>query len=304
MTANVATGGGGGIYRVTLSTPGITLESSIVSGNSGGSPDIYSGGIAVTANFSAVGSNAGFTSFTGTGNLPFGANLKLGPLADNGGPTQTHALLPGSAALNVGNNALVSTSDQRGLPRAVGTTDIGAFELQPAAKVANVVVGDGAIQRSMVTQIKVTFDSTVVFTGNPVAAFALSRSKDSATVNLAASVSGNDVALTITGGAVNGKSLSDGLYTLKVLASQIGADGFDGDGNGIAGDDFALVGLPVNGLFRLFGDADGDGTVAANDFIQFRLALGGSSPIFDFDNDISVSAGDFIQFRLRFGSSI
>ncbi len=303
ITGNAADFGGGIILQ---SGPAISLESSIVSGNSGGSaPDIFSA-IAVTANFSAVGSNAGFTSLTGTGNLPFGTDLKLGPLAYNGGPTQTHALLPGSAALNVGNNAGASTSDQRGLPRVVGTTDIGAFELQPAAKVANVVVGDGTVQRSMVTQIKVTFDSTVVFTGNPAAAFALSRSNDSAAVNLAAVVSGNDVTLTFTGGAVDGKSLSDGLYTLIVLANQIGADGFDGDGNGTGGDDYILVASSSASprLFRLFGDITGDGTVAANDFIQFRLALGGTNHIFDFDNDGAVAASDFIQFRLRFGGSI
>ena len=67
----------------------------------------------------------------------------------------------------------------------------------------------------------------------------------------------------------------------------------------------ALIGDPAtNKLYRLFGDSNGDGTVAASDFIQFRLALGGSSSIFDFDFDGSVSASDFIQFRLRFGGSI
>ncbi len=45
-------------------------------------------------------------------------------------------------------------------------------------------------------------------------------------------------------------------------------------------------------------------TVAAGDFIQFRLAFGSSSSIFDFDNDGPVAANDFIQFRLRFGGSI
>ena len=52
------------------------------------------------------------------------------------------------------------------------------------------------------------------------------------------------------------------------------------------------------------GDSDGDGSVAANDFIEFRLSLGGSGTIFDFDNDGAVAASDFIQFRLRFGGSI
>lgn len=64
----------------------------------------------------------------------------LGPLTDNGGPTPTHALLPGSAAIDRG-SAFGSVVDQRGLKRPVdlGTvsnaeggdgSDIGAFEVQ------------------------------------------------------------------------------------------------------------------------------------------------------------------------------
>ena len=57
----------------------------------------------------------------------------LGPLADNGGPTLTHALMTDSPAINAGSNALVpagATTDQRGLPRFVGVVDIGAYEVQ------------------------------------------------------------------------------------------------------------------------------------------------------------------------------
>jgi len=55
---------------------------------------------------------------------------RIGPLADNGGPTETHALLTGSPAID----AVVGTCpppsvDQRGMPRT-GTCDIGAFEVQ------------------------------------------------------------------------------------------------------------------------------------------------------------------------------
>jgi hypothetical protein len=57
---------------------------------------------------------------------------KLGPLENNGGPTQTMALLPGSPALDAGDNAYSpGATDQRGLPRIVnGTIDIGAYEAQ------------------------------------------------------------------------------------------------------------------------------------------------------------------------------
>src|SRR5262249_34310098 len=60
---------------------------------------------------------------------------RLGPLADNGGPTLTHALLPGSPAIDAGNNAYATDFDQRGpgFPRIVnGLIDIGAFEFQGA----------------------------------------------------------------------------------------------------------------------------------------------------------------------------
>lgn len=56
-------------------------------------------------------------------------DAKLAPLADNGGPTQTQALLPDSPAINAGNNADAPATDQRGFARIVGgIIDIGAFE--------------------------------------------------------------------------------------------------------------------------------------------------------------------------------
>ena len=58
----------------------------------------------------------------------------LGPLQNNGGPTQTQALLPGSPAINAGNPAgcrdalgALLLADQRGFPR-LGRCDIGAYE--------------------------------------------------------------------------------------------------------------------------------------------------------------------------------
>jgi hypothetical protein len=54
----------------------------------------------------------------------------LGPLAENGGPTATHAVLRGSPALDTGDDTLTDT-DQRGRPRLSGAhADIGPFEFQ------------------------------------------------------------------------------------------------------------------------------------------------------------------------------
>lgn len=53
----------------------------------------------------------------------------LGPLRDNGGPTQTQELLPGSPAINGGGQWQVLDTDQRGNQRTNGDPrDIGAFE--------------------------------------------------------------------------------------------------------------------------------------------------------------------------------
>lgn len=57
----------------------------------------------------------------------------LAPLADNGGGTLMHALLPGSPAINAGNNLAGLTYDQRGdgFDRVIGpSADIGAYEEQ------------------------------------------------------------------------------------------------------------------------------------------------------------------------------
>ena len=60
-----------------------------------------------------------------------GANAQLGPLADNGGPTLTHALLPGSPAIDGGDDAACSATDQRGITRPQGThCDIGSYEAE------------------------------------------------------------------------------------------------------------------------------------------------------------------------------
>ncbi|MFC1464965.1 MAG: choice-of-anchor Q domain-containing protein [Candidatus Brachytrichaceae bacterium NZ_4S206] len=67
--------------------------------------------------------------FTATGDLN-NVNPLLGPLQNNGGPTPTHALLPGSPAVNAGTNAGCPSTDQRGVSRPQGPScDIGAVEM-------------------------------------------------------------------------------------------------------------------------------------------------------------------------------
>jgi hypothetical protein len=70
--------------------------------------------------------------FTAPGDIT--GDALLGALADNGGETDTRALLTGSPAIDHADSATCAATDQRDLPRpALGGCDIGAFELQPAA---------------------------------------------------------------------------------------------------------------------------------------------------------------------------
>jgi hypothetical protein len=59
-----------------------------------------------------------------------GSDPMLGPLANNGGATQSHALLPDWPVIYKGTNGGCPATDQRGVTRPQGgTCDIGAFEI-------------------------------------------------------------------------------------------------------------------------------------------------------------------------------
>lgn len=128
---------GGGIYEYagggSSAPPSITLVSSIVAKNSTGgiADDIYLRG-AYTLTVS--GSNDLVMAAMPNITLPAGtlsADPTLAPLANNGGPTMTMGLYPGSPALDAGSNPNAYPFDQRGtgFPRVVGAApDIGAFE--------------------------------------------------------------------------------------------------------------------------------------------------------------------------------
>jgi hypothetical protein len=58
-------------------------------------------------------------------------DAQIGALADNGGPTQTHALLSGSLAIDAADPVASPPTDQRGVSRPQGSgPDIGAYEAE------------------------------------------------------------------------------------------------------------------------------------------------------------------------------
>lgn len=132
---------GGGISNANPAAQVLTLTNALVAGNSGDglSPD-YVGTVSVNSGHNLIGiadSSSGFDSADNLlGSTANPVNPHLGPLQNNGGPTPTLALLPGSRAINAGDNSALSLTgafDQRGRDfarMAIGTIDIGAFEVQ------------------------------------------------------------------------------------------------------------------------------------------------------------------------------
>ena len=138
-------GAGGGLYNDDGEA---TLNNTILAGNTaGGATDLVNsnGGI-VSGDYDVVGT--GDTAGLGGNTQKNVTDLKLAPLGDYGGPTPTMALMPGSPALDHGNNNLASaaglTTDQRGYARvANGTVDVGAFEYQGSSTITVNSTADG-----------------------------------------------------------------------------------------------------------------------------------------------------------------
>ncbi len=125
ISGNESACGGDGVF-IDGAKP-VFLRNTIVAGNSSG--DIS--GTLASSGYNLVADSADASGFAPTDILD--VDPLLGPLADNGGPTLTMALLPSSPAIDAGDNADAPEWDQRGpgFPRIVnGTIDIGAFEVQ------------------------------------------------------------------------------------------------------------------------------------------------------------------------------
>ena len=102
--------------------------------------------------------------------------------------------------------------------------------------------------------------------------------------------------------------MKDGVYELTIFEPVGGFLGkFDGNCDGVGGDNYTLTGHSTNDLFRLFGDGNGDGRVDSTDFTMFRVCFGvsgygpGYNLAFDYDGDGNINSADFAEFRLRFG---
>jgi hypothetical protein len=225
----------------------------------------------------------------GTNSLPGGQYLAVGDFDHNGTPD----LIVAQASFYVGK--LLNNTAPAAAPHVTSTQ-----------------VNDGNAQRSRVTSLRVTFDTQVTFSGNDTTgAFTLTRNGGGAvSFSASASVVGGVTVVTLsnfTGSETDGfGSLNDGRFTLTALASHITANGQPLGGG--TGTNYTFT--DAQGLFRMFGDYNGDANVNGLDLGFFRGAFGTASgdpnyiAFFDFNGDGAINGFDFGQFKLRFGTSL
>jgi CSLREA domain-containing protein len=217
----------------------VTVTNTLLSSNSNlnlrltGTGTITSGGHNLIDDATA----AAFTAADPTNVIIPAGTARIAPLANNGGPTQTHALLAGSPALDAGDNAAVANppfsgvapfNDQRGagFPRIVDgpdadttdTVDIGAFE----ALVSVEDIPDKATNEdtqlqfifnvggaASITSVTATSANTTLVPNAPVnIAVTGSGSTRTLTINPAANEFGTSV-ITVTVNGTNGQSMTD-----------------------------------------------------------------------------------------------
>ena len=246
-------GGGIAAYGGTLN-----VSNTICAGNTSPSgPDVFIAASPFTPQVTSLGNNligktdgsSGWIGTDLTGSIASPINPLLDPngLQNNGGPTQTVALLPGSPAINAGNNALAVdqnnqplTTDQRGagFPRispSNGTVDIGAFEFQC---INNPVVtnnndaGPGSLRQAVLTACP---GSTITFSG-VTGTITLTTGQITISQNLiingpgasALSVSGGGASrvFNVTGGTVNINNLTVTGGFISNISHGAGIDNF------------------------------------------------------------------------------
>ncbi len=142
ISGNTATNSGGGVYSESYAT--VRLLNSTVIGNgednlyfgfTQGDIELYESIVALPTegdNCEGTGFLSGSGNFDDDGTCPDAAPIVAGvdldlTIADNGGPTETHALLAGSVAADA--SPCGPATDQRGFSRSDGLCDAGSFEL-------------------------------------------------------------------------------------------------------------------------------------------------------------------------------
>jgi hypothetical protein len=285
-------------------------------------------GNGVSFSLPAISGNGAVIAFTSSAtNLVAGQNDSNGSNADvfafdrlagtttlvsraSGSATTTGNDFSGASAISARGAVIAFASRASDLvPGDVnGFGDVFTYVTPP--RVQSAQINDGAAQRSRVTTLQLTFSTEVTFAGPVASAFTLTRNGGGAVIFTATANLVNGVTVvtlnSFTGSEAQFGSLNDGRYTLTALASQISTEGFalDGDGDGQPGGDYHFG--DAQGLFRFYGDINGDRHVDIADFglfsSTFNLSTGqtGFLAAFDFNGDGHIDIADFGQFSIRF----
>jgi len=173
VTGNSA-GMGGGIYASNSYNLTFDITNSIIAGNNDShmAPDLWVGvNTLPSISHTLIGdtTGSGIDETTGTGNL-LNVDPLLAPLADNGGPTQTHALQHNSPAIDAGDPSIAYREDefdQRGpgfyrvdTRGSQFRIDIGAFESQNYFRLWGDADHDGAVAGSDLLAVTNNFNFT------------------------------------------------------------------------------------------------------------------------------------------------
>jgi hypothetical protein len=284
---------------------GVPLVSSIVRAD----PNPINAGdmeFEVTFDHGVTGVDAGDFALVTTGNI-------TGATIDHIHTTADPAVYEVHVRSGVGAGTLKINLTDNGSIRSIGGAELGGVGLsngnftngeiynvlQPAPTVQGVNIGDGTAQRSSIRLLQVVFDWPVVFAGNPANAFLITGPNGTVVpaVDLSLSTPTQTVArLTFSGVGTESGSLTDGNYTLRVLASQVSTGGV------------FMANDSVTSFFRLFGDVNGDRHIDIADFGQFSQAFGAHSTdsnyraYFDWNNDGVIDVADFGQFSSRYNT--
>jgi len=300
----------------------VALTNTIVAGNLvSGTPQDIQGTVRTGSSHNLVGVDSGLSGISngvsdniiGTTDKPI--DPKLGPLQDNGGPTMTMALLPGSPAIDAGIDVEGVTTDQRGMSRTIsGPPDIGSFEFA-ALTMDPIVVNDGAAQRSNDTTVALTFnqwtniqtliDSQTI--GSAVQLFGASQipleatryhfNRDTFTLTI-------DLRLTDSQKTM----LDDGRYQLRIDTSQVFALG--NPSNPLVDNDGTLDGFVTAKFHQLVGDFNGDGVVSVLDRTDFLAHYGSKlgQSLYDYAYDLNgdkiINLQDYMAWLKLLGRTV
>jgi uncharacterized repeat protein (TIGR03803 family) len=220
---------------------------------------------------------------------------------DGGGVTMLADFSAGVGEWPYGGLTFGADGNLYGIAAGGGSYEGGSvYELHVPSLTPSISVNNGAKQRSMDNVVTVSFPDAVTLGAD---AFTLSQqSNGGLAIPMNFNLNTTDGGLTwnITFPSYAGGSLPDGTYDLTINASSVIS---------IVTNMSMPGGNQTFSFYRLFGDADGNGTVDQSDYTAFLNSYGQTSgsqlynPIFDYDANGIVNGLDYLQFKKRFGTS-